>query len=69
MYLYLLFRNNKACFQKLSPKIIDKLNFRPLECYDIGLFDVGTMLRVKELNVKKPAFAQQNNNSNAKGFL
>ena len=32
-------------------------------------FDVGTMLRVFELNVKNPAFAQQKNSSNAKSFL
>ena len=32
-------------------------------------FDVGTMLRVFELNVKNPAFAKQKNSSNAKGFL
>jgi len=31
-------------------------------------FDVRTMLHVFELNVKNPAFAQQKNNSNAKGF-
>jgi len=29
-------------------------------------FDVGTMLRVFELNVKNPAFAQQKNRLNAK---
>ena len=33
------------------------------------MFDVGTMLRVFELNVKNLAFAQQKNSSNAKGFL
>jgi len=32
-------------------------------------FDVGTMLRVFELNVKNPAFAKQKNSSNVKGFL
>jgi len=31
-------------------------------------FDVGTMLRVIELNVKNPAFAKQKNSSNAKEF-
>ena len=31
--------------------------------------DVGTMLRVFELNVKNPAFAKQKNSLNAKGFL
>ena len=30
---------------------------------------VGTILRVFELYVKNPAFAQQKNSSNAKGFL
>ena len=33
------------------------------------MFDVGTMLHAFELNVKNPAFAQQKNSSNAKGFL
>jgi len=32
-------------------------------------FDVGTVLRVFELNVKNPAFAQLKNSSNSKGFL
>jgi len=32
-------------------------------------FDVRTMLRVFELNLKNPAFAQQKNSSNVKGFL
>ena len=31
--------------------------------------DVGTMLRVFELNVKNPAFAKQKNSLNAKSFL
>jgi len=30
--------------------------------------DVGTMLRVFELNVKNPSFAQHKNITNAKGF-
>ena len=33
------------------------------------MFDVGTMLRIFELYVKNQAFAQQKNDSNAKGFL
>ena len=32
-------------------------------------FDVGTMLRVFELIVKNPAFAQQKNSSNARVFF
>jgi len=32
-------------------------------------FDVGTMLRVFELNMKNPALAKQKNSSNANGFL
>jgi len=32
-------------------------------------FDVGTMLHVFGLNVKNPAFPQQKNSSNSKGFL
>ena len=31
-------------------------------------FDVGTMLCVFELNVKNPAFAQHQNNLNARSF-
>ena len=34
--------------------VAENLNFQPLKCSD--RFDVGTMLRVIELNVKNPAF-------------
>ena len=64
MYIdvFCLFFPNNLC---TLPKTIDLTDFSASE----RRFDVGTMLRVFELNVKNPVFAKQKNSSNAKGFF
>jgi len=47
----------------MLPKSIDLTDFSASKCSDMGLMSDSTMLRVFELNVKNPAFAQQKNSS------